>query len=104
MAVREKYDVVMPPIFSPLLPYAEAVAARVDGGEISVAQAEALIQELRAKITAEDARLEAMRAQADAVHWATFWQSFNTTQQQQSLRPIYCTTSYVGRMATTQCY
>src|SRR5262245_33350599 len=71
-AIRDRYGLPVPPVFSPLLPYAEAVAARVDNGEISMAQAEALIQEMRARLTSESARIRAAEAQVDATYWSAF--------------------------------
>jgi hypothetical protein len=101
MASRARYGVPVPPVFAPILPYAEAVAARVDNGEITTAQAEALIQEMRARLVAEAEKIRAAQAQVDAIYWSTFW---SQQSRMPSMRPIQCTTTYIGRVATTNCY
>jgi len=99
--------------------YRSAVIERLGQGEITRAQASALIAEYAARIVAERQKLQFLQQQAesaDRAAQAAFWSQFSQSmyqmgqamqqyERQQQLRtPISCTTQYFGTIARTTCY
>ena len=108
LAILRKYRYPLHPLANSVFAYAQAVAARVDGNELSPAHADSVIQEFRIRVDAEIDRLNAIQAQTDAAYWSAFWQMQNALIQQQATtsrtKPIHCTTTGSGALATTVCH
>ena len=99
--------------------YRLAVIERMERNEITRAQANALIaeyvrrvEEVRTQQLLQIYQAMTLNSAVQAAAWSQFSQSMNALsqgmrqyeRQQQLTTPIWCTTQYLGNMATTTCH
>jgi hypothetical protein len=93
--IQDRYGFPYDTYTGALFAHAEAMAEQVDRGEVSPAQADAFIQDVRVRLNAERQRLDSLERQERA------------TQQRRTQpprRPLRCETLRVGMMWETTCH